>query len=249
MIPDKAALQRLLAEAERSHPIAPTELAWLAGLIDHTLLKPGSSEEQHRQLCAEARRHGFATVCVRPEFVRFCAEELRGSPVLPITVVGFPSGGESTEEKVRETREAIANGAREIDMVLAVQRLKGGQVDAAFADIQAVVRAAGGIPVKVILETCLLNDDQKRLACQLAVRAGAAFVKTSTGFSTGGATAEDIALMREAVGDKLGVKASGGVRSLSDALKMVLAGANRIGTSSGVSLVAGNLPASGSGVY
>jgi deoxyribose-phosphate aldolase len=219
----------------------------IARLIDHTLLKPDATSGQIITLCAEAREHGFASVCVNPYWVPLAAQELSGCDVKTCTVVGFPLGANTTPAKIFEAGKALRSGAQEIDMVINIGELKAGNVSAVLADIRGVVEeshAAGAI-VKVILETCLLTDAQKVTACQLCVEAGADFVKTSTGFSTGGATVEDVALMRNTVGPLIGVKASGGVRSLADLRKMVDAGATRIGTSSGVAIVAGALAAEG----
>lgn len=226
----------------------PLNLSWLPALIDHTLLKPGVTQDELKKLCEEAIRHKFATVCVRTENVSFCAGLLNGSGVKPIAVVGFPDGDVPTVDKVAETKKAVALGAQEIDMVLAKGLLRKRAHAEVLKDIRAVVEAAHSAPVKVILETCLLDEEEKLMACALGAAAGAAFVKTSTGFSTGGATLEDVALMRRAVGAELGVKASGGVRTLEDALRMVLAGANRIGTSNGVGIV-GNAPKPAPGTY
>lgn len=219
-------------------------MANLAQFIDHTLLKPEATEAQVATLCQEAIQHSFATVCVRIPHLAQCAKLLKGSTVLPIAVVGFPSGNVSTEEKVQETKSAIALGAKEIDMVIAVKELQARHLPFVFSDMAAVVKAAGAdIPVKVIIETCLLSTEEKIIACSLAIAAGAAFVKTSTGFSTGGATAEDVALMRSVVGKKVGVKASGGIRTRNDAEKMLAAGANRLGTSNGIAIVTANTKA------
>jgi deoxyribose-phosphate aldolase len=213
--------------------------ASIAALIDHTLLKPEATAEDIRKLCAEARQFGFASVCVNPYWVPLVAEELSGSEVKVCTVVGFPLGANLTEIKVAETVNAIRGGAREIDMVLNVGELRGGNHDAVAADIRSVVLAArgGGAIVKVILETALLNDAQKVLACRIAKDAGAHFVKTSTGFGPGGATAEDVTLMRQTVGPEMGVKASGGIRTLNDLQKMVAAGASRVGASASVKIM------------
>jgi deoxyribose-phosphate aldolase len=219
----------------------------IARLIDHTLLKPEATADKIAKLCAEARENSFASVCVNPYWVGVAEKELAGSVVSVCTVVGFPLGANTTATKVFETGKALASGAQEIDMVINVGALVGGENSAVLHDIRAVVEeshAAKAI-VKVILETCLLNEEQKITACKLCVDAGADFVKTSTGFSTGGATVEDIALMRKIVGPALGVKASGGVRSYADVMKMVDAGATRIGTSSGVAIVAGAVAAEG----
>lgn len=213
--------------------------SWLPGLIDHTLLKPEASEAQLKVLCQEARKYKFATVCVNAQHVEFCTKELMGSEVNPIAVVGFPLGATTRAVKTFEAREAVHRGAKEIDMVLAVGALKDRKHRAVYLDIRKIVTAVHPVPVKVILETALLTSEEKLMACALAKAAEAAFVKTSTGFSTGGASVADIELMRAAVGPDMGVKASGGVRTLEDALKMVLAGATRIGTSNGVTIVAG----------
>jgi len=211
----------------------------IARYIDHTLLKPEATRAQILQLCAEARQFEFAAVCVNPFWVRTCAEQLAGSPVRVCSVVGFPLGATMPEVKVYETRRALLNGANEIDMVLNIGALKGGENALVEADIAGVVLACqeGGAHSKVIIETALLTDEEKVRACQLAKAAGADFVKTSTGFSTGGATVADVALMRKAVGPELGVKAAGGIRSYEDAQKMVAAGATRIGASASVKIM------------
>lgn len=211
----------------------------VALLIDHTLLRPDATAADLRKLCEEARHYHFASVCVNPYWVPLVAAELSGSPVKVCTVVGFPLGASSTGIKVAEAEAAIRAGAREIDMVLNIGELRGGNQDAVRRDMEAVVNAvhAGGAIVKVILETSLLDDEQKTIGCTLAKRAGADFVKTSTGFSAHGATVHDVALMRRLVGPEMGVKASGGVRTLEDLQHMVTAGATRIGTSSGINIV------------
>ena len=212
----------------------------LARFIDHTLLKPEATEAEIKRLCEEAQTHGFATVCVNGRFIPLAAKLLASTPTtLPIAVVGFPLGACATASKVFETKWAVEHGAKEIDMVISVGALLDEQDAEVESDIRAVVKAAGKIPVKVILETCLLNQEQKVRACQLSVRAGAAFVKTSTGFSKGGATVDDIQLMRQTVGPSVGVKASGGIRTREDALKMIEAGANRVGASASVAIVRG----------
>ncbi|GAB4203229.1 MAG: deoxyribose-phosphate aldolase [Roseiflexaceae bacterium] len=207
-------------------------------LIDHTLLKPEATPQQIERLCAEAREHGFASVCVNPVYVARCAELLAGSGVAVCTVIGFPLGATASAVKAFEAREAIEQGAREVDMVIPIGRLKAGEHDAVEEDIRVVVAAAhlGGAICKVIIETALLTDEEKTTACLLAVRAGADFVKTSTGFAASGATLHDVALMRGVVGPQIGVKAAGGIRSLADALAMVEAGATRLGTSAGVQI-------------
>jgi deoxyribose-phosphate aldolase len=211
----------------------------IARLIDHTVLKADATRTEVLQVCAEALKYDFASVCVNSFWVPLVAGELRGSSVKTCTVAGFPLGAASTAAKVAETLEAVSQGASEVDMVINVGALKGGEPDVAQVDIAAVVEAAhqGGAIVKVIIETALLNRDEKVLACQLAVRAGAEFVKTSTGFAKTGATVEDIALMRATVGPGVGVKASGGVRTLEDLQAMVAAGATRIGASSSVRII------------
>lgn len=211
----------------------------IAKYIDHTLLKPEASEEAVRKLCAEARDFGFASVCVNGGFTELVARELKGSDVKTCVVIGFPLGAGTSAAKAFEAADAVSRGAEEIDMVLSVGRLRSGDTAAVREDIQSVVRSAEGALVKVIIETCLLTDEQKELACRLAEEAGAHFVKTSTGFSTGGATAEDVALMRRVVGDRLGVKASGGIRTREDAERMIAAGASRIGASASVAICAG----------
>jgi len=211
-----------------------------ARMIDHTLLKAEATKEQIEKLCAEAKQFNFASVCVNPTWVKQSSELLQGSEVLVCTVIGFPLGANTPAVKAYEVKDAIANGANEVDMVINIGALKDKNYDLVQADIAAVVEAAkGSALVKVIIESCLLTDEEKVKACELAVAAGADYVKTSTGFSTGGATAADIALMRKTVGPNLGVKASGGVRSLEDMNSMVEAGATRIGASSGVAIMNG----------
>jgi deoxyribose-phosphate aldolase len=217
----------------------PRTPAELAPLIDHTLLKADAVEAELRRYCDEAREHRFCSVCVNPANVALVAEALRGSGVKTCSVVGFPLGATTPEAKAAETADAVRNGADEIDMVINIGALKDGRLDAVRADVAAVRAACPGKVLKVIIETCLLNDDEKRTACRLSAEAGADFVKTSTGFSTGGATVADVALMREVVGDALGVKASGGVRTWDGAQALIAAGATRIGASSGVALVTG----------
>jgi len=211
-----------------------------ARMIDHTLLKAEATKEQIEKLCDEAKQFNFASVCVNPTWVKRSSELLQGTDVLVCTVIGFPLGANTPAVKAFEAKDAIANGAKEVDMVINIGALKDKNYDLVQADIAAVVEAAkDSALVKVIIESCLLTDEEKVKACELAVAAGADYVKTSTGFSTGGATAEDIALMRKTVGPELGVKASGGVRSLEDMKKMVEAGATRIGASSGVAIMNG----------
>lgn len=202
----------------------------IARMIDHTALKPDTVKSEIEALCKEARVYGFASVCVNPCWVKLCAELLKESEVKVCTVIGFPLGAASPETKAFETRQAIADGAGEVDMVINIGALKDRDTGTVEHDIRAVTDAADGKAlVKVIIETSLLTDEEKRLACELAVKAGADFVKTSTGFSGGGATVRDIKLMREAVGPDIGVKASGGVRDKESALAMIEAGATRIG--------------------
>lgn len=205
--------------------------------IDHTLLKPEATPAQIEQICREAKTHQFATVCINPIYVKNAAAALKDSPVLPITVVGFPLGATSTEQKVFETKSAINDGAKEIDMVIAIGKLKSGGDAYVENEIKQIVTAAGSIPVKVIIESAMLTEDEIIRACLASKRARAAFVKTSTGFGPGGATVEAVTLMRKTVGKEMGVKASGGIKTLADAKKMIEAGATRIGTSSGVAIM------------
>ncbi|MFD2369727.1 deoxyribose-phosphate aldolase [Brevibacillus sp. GCM10020057] len=207
--------------------------------IDHTLLKPEATADMIDKLCAEAKEHDFASVCVNPYWVKRSAQLLAGTDVKVCTVIGFPLGANTPEVKAAETRDAIANGATEVDMVLNIGALKSGDLETVKRDVAAVKEAAGSVLLKVILETGLLTDEEKEIACKLCVEAGADYVKTSTGFGPGGATVEDIALMRKTVGPDIGVKASGGVRDAEAAAAMISAGATRIGTSSGVSIVTG----------
>lgn len=211
----------------------------IASLIDHTLLKPEATPEQIVQLCTEAREYGFASVCVNPVYVKLAWDLLKGSQVKVCSVVGFPLGATTPEVKAFEARQAIRDGASEIDMVIHIGALKAGDDDLAEADIAAVVDVshAAGALCKVILETCYLTDDEKIRGCILAKRAGADFVKTSTGFGPRGATVEDVALMRRTVGPDMGVKAAGGIRTLEALRQMVAAGANRIGASASVKIM------------
>ncbi|SFJ09198.1 deoxyribose-phosphate aldolase [Thermoflavimicrobium dichotomicum] len=211
----------------------------IAAMIDHTLLKPEATRDDIVKLCEEAKAHQFASVCVNPYWVRVAAEQLADSPVKVCTVIGFPLGATPKEVKAYETKQAVQDGATEIDMVLNIGALKSGDFDTVKKDIQAVVEAAAGNLVKVILETGLLTDEEIIQASKLSKEAGAHFVKTSTGFLAGGATVHAVELMRKTVGEEVGVKASGGVRDLETAEKMIQAGANRIGTSSGVAIVTG----------
>ena len=210
----------------------------IAEYIDHTLLKADAGKEDIERICREAAEYGFASVCVNSCWVSLVSSLLKGTGVHVCTVVGFPLGAMSSRGKADETAEAVRDGADEIDMVLNIGYLKSGMLAEAEEDIKAVRNACQGKILKVIIETCLLTDDEKRTACALAVSAGADFVKTSTGFSTGGATVHDVALMKEAVRDKgLKVKASGGIRNYKDARAMVEAGADRIGASAGIAIV------------
>ncbi|WP_409251416.1 deoxyribose-phosphate aldolase [Bacillus sp. SCS-153A] len=212
----------------------------IAKMIDHTLLKADSTKDQVTKICEEAKEYNFASVCVNPGWVKYSAELLQGTDVKVCTVIGFPLGATTSETKAFETKDAIEKGATEVDMVINIGALKDGNDDLVKQDIQAVTEAAKGKALtKVIIETSLLTDEEKERACRLAVEAGTDFVKTSTGFSTGGATIEDIKLMRKTVGPDIGVKASGGVRSVEDAKNMIEAGATRIGASSGVQIVQG----------
>lgn len=213
----------------------------LAHTIDHTLLKPDATAGQIQQLCSEAVQYHFAGVCILPWHVARAAAETKGTGVVVCTVVGFPLGATFTDVKVAEAIHAIGHGATEIDMVANITALKSGETDAVYHDIRSVVHAVHerqGL-VKIIIETCLLTDDEKRTMCSLVTQAGADFIKTSTGFSTGGATVADVLLMRDHVGPGVSVKASGGIRELSTALSMLAAGATRLGTSSGVAIVNG----------
>lgn len=212
----------------------------IARMIDHTVLKADTTEKQIIKLCEEAKEFHFASVCVNPTWVKKSAELLAGTDVKVCTVIGFPLGANTPEVKAFEVTQAIKDGATEVDMVINIGALKDGNNELVERDIKAVVDAAKGQALtKVIIETCLLTDEEKVRACELAVKAGADYVKTSTGFSTGGATKEDIALMRKTVGPDIGVKASGGVRNAADAEVMIAAGATRIGASAGIEIVKG----------
>ena len=206
-------------------------------LIDHTLLKQDATPEQIVKLCEEAKEFDFMSVCVNPAYVPLAAQCLKGSDVKVCTVIGFPLGMNLTKTKVEEAQLAIREGAQEIDMVINVGMLKAGHDDYVEEEIRELKSVAGGLVLKVIIETCLLTDEEKVRACEASKRAGAVFVKTSTGFSTGGATAHDVALMRQTVGPEMGVKASGGVRTHEDLIAMVEAGAHRIGTSNGTKII------------
>ncbi len=210
----------------------------IASLIDHTALKPDTTKAQIEQLCSEALEYGFASVCVNPCYVSLCSQLLKGSKVKVCTVIGFPLGAATTAIKAAEAAEGILNGAQEVDMVINVGAVKSGDEAYVKKDIEAVVQEAKGKAlVKVILETCLLNEEEKKLCCHICKEAGADFVKTSTGFSSGGATVEDIRLMRGIVKPCLGVKASGGIRDYETAKAMVDAGAGRIGASASIAIV------------
>jgi len=216
--------------------LAPVELA---AYIDHTLLKPEASAKDIEKLCGEAVKYSFASVCVNPSYTSLAAQLLKGTDVAVCCVIGFPFGTHTPEAKAAEAADAVSNGAQELDMVINIGNVKNGDWKKVYEDICAVVGAAGTKHVKVIIETALLTDEEKVAVCTLARLAGAAFVKTSTGYSTGGATAEDVSLMRRTVGGGMGVKASGGIRTCADAVKMIRAGASRLGCSAGVAIVTG----------
>jgi deoxyribose-phosphate aldolase len=221
------------------HGTAKETPAELAKYIDHTLLKPTTTRADVVRVCEEAREYGFASVCLNTTWIALAKKLLVGTAVKPIAVVGFPLGAMVSTAKAAETRQAIADGALEIDMVINIGGLKGGDHDMVYRDIRAVVEAAGGYPVKVILETAMLTREEKIAGCALSKAAEAHFVKTSTGFGGGGATVEDVSLMRSTVGPEMGVKASGGVRSSADVQKMLSAGATRVGASASVAIVQG----------
>ncbi len=220
--------------------VAPTDGS-MGHMIDHTLLKPDATQDEIARLCYEASKFEFASVCVNPSHVKLCTDLLKGSQVLICTVVGFPLGATSTESKVFEAQKAIHDGATEVDMVINVGALKSRDYESVERDVASVANAchAGGAILKVIIEAALLTDEEKVAACQIAKVAGADFVKTSTGFGPGGATAEDVALMRRVVGPKMGVKAAGGIRTYDDARRMIAAGASRIGASASVKIIQG----------
>ncbi len=226
--------------------VIPQDLR-LAGMIDHTLLKPEATPDQIAQLCFEARKYGFASVCINPAWVELCAQLLKGSQVKVCTTIGFPLGATDYEVKAFETQHAIQHGATEIDMVINIGALKARDLELVAKDIRGVVAAAhaGGAIVKVIIEAVLLTDEEKTIACLLSKEAGADFVKTSTGFASGGATVHDVALMRRVVGPEMGVKAAGGVRTYEDAENMIKAGATRIGASAGIKIIQGPGPVGG----
>ena len=208
-------------------------------MMDHTLLKATATPDQIKKTCEEAKEIGAASVCVNPCNVKQVSEELAGSSVKVCTVIGFPLGANTSEVKAFETKDAVKNGAQEVDMVINIGALLAGDTDTVYRDIKAVVDAAEGTTVKVIIETCYLTDEQKKQACKAALEAGAQFVKTSTGFGTGGANAHDVALMREAVGDKMQVKASGGIHTYEEALAVVDASADRLGVSASLAILDG----------
>lgn len=220
--------------------IAPTD-GQMSHFIDHTLLKPDATQEEVAQLCFEARKYNFISVVVNPSYVKLCSQLLEGSPVRVCTVVGFPLGATPTDVKVFETQQALREGANEVDMVINVGALKSRDYELVERDIASVARAchADNVILKVIIEAALLTDEEKVVACQLAKVAGADFVKTSTGFGPGGATLEDVALMRRVVGPTIGVKAAGGIKTYADAQKMIAAGASRIGASASVKIIQG----------
>ncbi len=207
--------------------------------IDHTLLKPEATKEQIKKICEEAKEYNFKSVCVNPTQVAYAKELLCDSDVLVCTVIGFPLGANTSSVKAFETKDAIKNGADEIDMVVNIGAIKDQNYDLVKKDIEAVVDSSSDKLVKVIIETCLLTDQEKRKLCQIVIEAGADFIKTSTGFSTGGATKEDISLFKEEVEDKIGIKASGGVRNIEDADIMIECGVTRLGTSGGVQIIKG----------
>ena len=214
----------------------------IAGMIDHTVLKAMTTQEDVIKICNEAKENGFFSVCINPTHIEFVKKQLEGSNVKVCTVIGFPLGANTPEVKAFETKDAIAKGADEVDMVINIGALKDKNYDLVFEDIKAVVDAANKEAlVKVIIETCYLTDEEKKIACELAVKAGTDYVKTSTGFGTGGSTPQDIKLMRETVGETIGVKASGGVRCEDDAVKVIEAGASRIGASASVAIAKGEI--------
>ncbi|HWR41659.1 deoxyribose-phosphate aldolase [Sporomusa sp.] len=218
----------------------------LASYIDHTLLKPESAVDDIIRLCEEAAQHKFAAVCVNPIYVGLAAHYLAGTGVKTAVVVGFPLGATFTAIKAAEAKEAVLQKADELDMVIHISAAKAGLWDVVTDDIRQVVQAADGATVKVIIEAGLLTDDEKRHACNAVIEAGAHFVKTSTGFGPGGATVEDIRLFKQVVGDSIGIKASGGIRTREQALALIAAGATRLGTSAGIAIVSGEKPAAGS---
>ncbi len=238
--------QQIKASADRVSFCNPNAASSsIAGMIDHTLLKANATQEEIGKLCEEARRFGFASVCVNPAYVALSARLLRGSCAKVCTVIGFPLGSTTPTVKAIEARDAIANGAEEIDMVINIGALKSGNDQLVLDDIKAVREATRGKVLKVILETSYLTRDEKIRACKMSKQAQADFVKTSTGFGSGGATPEDVALMRETVGPEMGVKASGGIKNAEVAAAMIKAGANRLGTSASIAIVSGGEAAKG----
>lgn len=214
----------------------------IAKMIDHTILKATATKEEVIKICSEAKEYGFFSVCVNPTQIELVKKELQGSDVKVCTVIGFPLGANTPEVKAFETKDAISKGADEVDMVINIGALKDKNYELVQRDIKAVVDAANKVAlVKVIIETCYLTDEEKKIACELAVKAGTDYVKTSTGFGTGGSTPEDIKLMRETVGENIGVKASGGVRCEKDAIAVIEAGASRIGASASIAIVSGQI--------
>ena len=209
----------------------------LAKYIEHTSLKPEATREQIARLCDEAKQYNFKGVCINPVYVAEAKKQLKGTDVLVVTVIGFPLGANVSRIKAEEAKQAIKDGADEVDMVISVGLLKGKEYKLVYDDIRSVVNAAGSVPVKVIIENCLLDESEKIAACLLAMRAGASYVKTSTGFSKSGATPEDVVLMREVVGNNLGIKAAGGIRDYQAAKQMLEAGAARIGCSASIDIV------------
>lgn len=222
--------------ASALHTIPPTS-RHLAAMIDHTLLKPQATRQQIEQLCREAIEYGFATVCINPTWVKTAAGQLQNSKVRICSVAGFPLGANTQCLKVDEAKRAVSEGAQEIDMVMNIGRFKSGDMEFVYTDIRRVVEAINPAHLKVILETCLLTNEEKVAACVIAQQAGAHFVKTSTGFGSAGATTNDVALMRKAVGNSMGVKAAGSIRDRQTALEMIRAGANRIGASAGIAII------------
>lgn len=221
----------------------------IAKMIDHTLLKATATPAQIRTLCAEAKEHGFASVCINPCYVPLAAAELKGSEVMVCTVIGFPLGANETQIKAEEAMLAVEQGAAEVDMVINIGALKAGDYAKVESDIRSVVRASGRARVKVIIENVYLTDEEKRKATEIVRDSGAAFVKTSTGLAGGGATVEDVKLMKEVAGGIIEVKAAGGVRSYEDAVAMIEAGATRIGTSGGIGIISGDKDAGNSTGY
>ena len=239
-------MKKIALQNNGANGIVATDNSDIAGIIDHTLLKPEATEADITKVCKEAIEYNFKSVCINTHYVTLVSRLLAGTKVDTCCVVGFPLGASSTRAKVDETYDALKNGANEIDMVINIGALKSGDWNTVKRDIEGVTHASRGRAlVKVILETSLLNDEEKIKACTIAKMAGADFVKTSTGFNTGGATIEDIRLMRKVVGPNVGVKASGGVRDTKTARAMMAAGANRIGTSSGINIVRGTKPSTG----